>query len=182
MTVLRQQYSSCSVVESVPRDVAELAPVLRQCDQDELRYWGSGPASQALLDSLTNAKVCLSLKDQSANTVAMFGVGWTDNPRLGKIWILSSDYLQKIPRLFLRESPKFTQYFMQGHDVLFNHVHDGNVISTRWLRWLGFEPTRQLTNVGRDKKSFTEYCLFQTPQVRDIYVNRNWRYFTDIES
>ena len=174
--IFQADFGPCSVRKSLQQDIFDLAPRLREADTIELRHWGSDPR-KALMDSLLNAKICLSLKDSKGKTAAMFGVGWTSSPRIGRIWFLSSDDLYQISRLFLRESPRFTEYFMKGHDVLFNQVHDRNIISARWLRWLGFEPTRNLLEVGQNKASFIEFCLFRSLQVRDIYLNQTWPYF-----
>ena len=105
---------------------------------------------------------------------AMFGVGWTGNPRVGRVWLLSSEYLHEIGRPFLLECPKFIAMFMAGHDVLYNHVHDRNHASIKWLTWLDFEVTATFPEYGEHKQPFTEYCLFRDSETRDIYLHRQW--------
>jgi hypothetical protein len=172
-----KEYPQGTVAASVEQDAHDLAPNLRQGDVDELRYYNNGKALDVLLASYKNAKLSLTLKDTNGKTAAMFGVGWTQNPRVGRIWLLSSDYIYEIGKPFLRECPKIIGIFMQGHDLLFNHVYDDNLPSIRWLQWLGFEATQRFPEVGEEKQPFTEFCLFSSSSVRDLYVNRDWHEF-----
>jgi hypothetical protein len=170
----RRTYAQGTVETSVPGDAEELAPRLRQNDVDELRFYEGQSPHEALLASFNNAKICLSLKDREGRMAAMFGVGWTGNPRVGRVWLLSSEYLYEIGRPFLLECPKYIDMFMAGHDVLYNHVHDRNQASIEWLTWLGFEVTATFPEYGEHKQPFAEYCLFRDSETRDIYLHRRW--------
>ena len=170
-------YPQGKIAPSVKEDARELAPYLRHGDIDELRYYSDITPFEALTASYNNAKISLTLKDPHGNIVTMFGVGWTPNPRVGRIWLLSSNYIYKIGRPFLRSCPEILNHLFIGHDVVFNHVHDHNTVSIKWLQWLGFEATQKFPEVGKEKQPFTEFCLFKNDTIRDLYLKRDWSTF-----
>lgn len=177
-----REYKQGVVATTKTEDIEPLAADLRSGDLKEIRYYEAKDGLTVLKESVTNAKICFTLSDLDGLPAAMFGVGWTKNPRAGRVWLLSSEYLYKIGRPFLLECPSYIDLFMHGHDLIFNHVHDGNIASIKWLEWLGFEATSKFPAVGEHKQPFTEYSKFASPAVKNLYLNRDWNtYISEID-
>ncbi len=69
----------------------------------------------------------------------MFGCGTTNIlTRTGAPWLLGTDALERHARDFLRGSLHWVAEMRQRYTLLQNVVDDRNVVSKRWLQWLGF--------------------------------------------
>lgn len=68
----------------------------------------------------------------------MFGVG-SINVLAGVVapWLLGTDAATESPRQFMRMSRDFKAQLLVRYPVMRNFVDDRNVVSIRWLRWLG---------------------------------------------
>lgn len=164
---------------SVTNDMHALSCHLREDDTHELLLSNYGSPINGLTDSYNNSKICLSLISADGKVQAMAGVGWTANPRVGLAWLLSSDYIYSMPRTFLEFCRPGIRSFMQGHDVLYNNVHDANTKSMKWLKWLGFEETFKHPNFGKGAP-FTEMSLFASEDVRRMYLEKTWPFRADV--
>ena len=174
VTEYRRVYAQGIVETSLEADVTALAARLRQGDIDELHYFNGNSAEDELMLSFRNAKLCFTLKDLSGTPAAMFGVGWTPNPRVGRMWLLSTEFIYSVGRPFLMQCPFYVGLCMHGHDALFNFVFDENLDTIKWIEWLGFKPTRKMPETGPQKKPFTEYVKFSNEAARSIYLGRDW--------
>ncbi len=147
-------------------DVPCLEKALRKQDVEEITYYCELPVHEILQQSFQNSKQCITLEKPNGGIAAMSGVGWTNNPRVGRIWLLSSDYIYEHREKFGIQTKKIINYWMDGHDVIFNHVHDKNIQSFRWLEWLGFTPTDHLPSVGSHSQPFTEFSKFRNEDTK----------------
>lgn len=174
-----KKHKSFIIRSSQDEDPESLSKDLRKEDVLEIKYYSGRDGITSLTNGHKHSKMCFTMTDLDGAVFAMFGVGWTANPRVGIVWLLSSDYLSKVNRDFLLNSQYYVDLMMQGHDVLFNHVHDFNAASVKWLRWLGFEATDHLPEVGSDKQPFTEYSKFSSREIKELYLKRDWQRYVD---
>jgi hypothetical protein len=59
--------------------------------------------------------------------------------RLGAPWLLATPEIERHPVTFYRMSKRLFPRLASGYDRLVNWVDARNVLSLRWLAWLGFE-------------------------------------------
>lgn len=129
---------------AVIEDAYTLAPLLRQCDVDEIR----AASGRDPLDSLGLA-ICSSTWSVTALgadgvPVAIFGVApWGHSSDCGAPWMLATDALYKRENLrFMRRVQKAVVDRMNAtFPILYNYVDVRNTYATLWLVKLGFQIT-----------------------------------------
>ena len=57
----------------------------------------------------------------------------------GSPWMLGTDLIEKKQRVFLRRSKPWLDDIRKDYKYLENFVDARNVLSVKWLKWLGFE-------------------------------------------
>ena len=57
----------------------------------------------------------------------------------GSPWMLGTDLIEKKQRVFLRRSKPWLNDIRKDYKYLENFVDARNVLSVKWLKWLGFE-------------------------------------------
>jgi hypothetical protein len=57
----------------------------------------------------------------------------------GSPWMLGTDLIEKRQRIFLRRSKPWLEDIKKDYKHLENHVDERNILSVKWLKWLGFE-------------------------------------------
>lgn len=57
----------------------------------------------------------------------------------GSPWMLGTDLIKKKQRIFLRRSKPWLDDIRKDYRYLENFVDERNVMSIKWLKWLGFE-------------------------------------------
>lgn len=57
----------------------------------------------------------------------------------GSPWMLGTDLIEKRQRVFLRRSKPWLDDIRKDYRYLENFVDARNVLSVKWLKWLGFE-------------------------------------------
>lgn len=126
-------------IEPATREHARmLARTMRQADANEV--WAA-----AGVMPLTGLVCSLGLSEKAWSgfyddrLVCMFGVS-----RLsllsgqGAPWMLGSEDLPKYAIPFLRRNRDYVEDMRQGYEALVNYVDARNLLSIRWLKWLGF--------------------------------------------
>ena len=91
----------------------------------------------------------------------MFGVGRRRNPKVGTVWMLSSEELFDHRLQFVRTCSSWVERMMDGHDVLTNFVHAGNDVAIRWLRWLDFEFLERHEDFNGSGEDFWLFAKFR---------------------
>jgi hypothetical protein len=67
----------------------------------------------------------------------------------GFVWLHVAG-LERVPRVrFLRECRRWLKELDQRYASVVGTCECGNIVSFRWLKWLGFEPTGELVVEGR---------------------------------
>jgi len=165
--------NDCLLRDATPEDCKALSPRLRAADVTELHLAKASAPETSLLKSLENSKKAISVLDNNNVVQMMFGVGWGFTPRVGLVWLLSSDWVLTNQQSIARFTKPLTKWLLLDHDVILNYVHDENEVSMRWLKWQGFIPLRRDPNYGRGAP-FTQMALFKDEATRHIYVDRIW--------
>jgi hypothetical protein len=127
-------------------DAVAMAPHLRPADAAEVYATSGRTAEAALLAALrrsTQAWTCLidpsAGSGQVAEPVCMWGVGPISLVAgRGCPWLLGTEVVEWHPMTFLRQSRAFLREMLQTYSELENHVDARNLLSIRWLKWLGF--------------------------------------------
>ncbi len=125
----------------VPAGMDHIATIAaRMRDEDVAEVWASSRSKpvEALMHSLENsAQAWTALIDGQPEV--MFGVANLNVlGQLGAPWLLGTDAVLTHNRQFLRRSVWWRGKLLEGYETLRNFVHDDNVVSKRWLTWLGF--------------------------------------------
>ena len=141
---------------SKKEDCYNLSKTLRQGDVQEIfASSGSNPAQALVRAYLCSQKHCYSLM-LDGEVVGMFGVNEI-NRNVGTPWLMGSDDLTKYKIEFYRLSKEYLSTFMDEYNVLFNYVDKRNWQSIRWLKGLGFQFTKLVSEYGYEKKPFYEF-------------------------
>ena len=130
------------VEKATPEHCFDLAPRLKSIDRFELGLWGLDPL-QALLQPFRykrpNIHSFTILTESKQEVVAMFGaVSGRNNHKIGTIWFLASDLLDKNYKYFLKRNKKWLHYLEENYLFLSNYITEEHQVSIRWLKWQGF--------------------------------------------
>ena len=104
------------VEKTTPEDCFRLAPNLKQLDKFEVALWGMDPL-QALLIPFRYKK---------------------NNTKAGRIWLLSSNLLEKNFFYFLKVNKKWLYYLEEDYSYISNYITEEQETSIKWLKWQGF--------------------------------------------
>lgn len=119
-------------------DIAQILPIVRQADIDEITEALGVPMEEALLEAFTgslNAKKIVV----DGKVVAVFGDAV--HSILGSIgvpWLISTVHVEQHARAFLKVCKPEVQGMLTRHQHLVNFVDARNTSAIRWLKWLGF--------------------------------------------
>jgi hypothetical protein len=127
-----------TIVSAGHDHIATIAARMRQADVDEV--WASSRSTphHALMSSLDQSQQAWTALFDGQPEV-MFGVADLNIlTSTGAPWLLGTDAVVTHRRQFLRRSVWWRGKLLERYEVLKNFVHDDNVLSKRWLNWLGF--------------------------------------------
>lgn len=127
------------IISATVAHAADLAPHLREADRLEVEA-ASG------LDPLAELQRSLAMSVEAwTGTVdgapaCIFGVGLLSLlGGEGSPWLLGSDLVTRHSVAFARRNKAMVRGWSKAFPVLRNFVDVRNVVSVRWLRWLGFK-------------------------------------------
>jgi hypothetical protein len=126
------------IEQARPEHVPAVAGRMREADKREVRAYRRHAPEEALRFSLARSPVAWTgfVEDEP---VAMWGAaGVSLLSAVGSPWLLGTDGLERAGPVFLRLSRPFVRLMQRIYPRLENHVHAGNVLSIRWLKWCGF--------------------------------------------
>ena len=132
------------VEKTTPEHCFDLAPRLKSIDRYELALWGLDPLL-ALLQPFRftrrkNIHTFTILTESKQEVVAIFGaVPTRNNHKIGTIWFLASDLLDKHYTYFLRRNKLWLHFLEENYEYLCNYITEEHQTSIRWLKWQGFE-------------------------------------------
>ena len=131
------------VEKTTPEHCFDLAPRLKSIDRYELALWGLDPLL-ALLQPFRfirrkNIHTFTILTESKQEVVAIFGaVPTKNNNKIGTIWFLASDLLDKHYTYFLRRNKLWLHFLEENYDYLCNYITEEHQTSIKWLKWQGF--------------------------------------------
>ena len=131
------------VEKTTPEHCFDLAPRLKSIDRYELALWGLDPLL-ALLQPFRfirrkNIHTFTILTESKQEVVAIFGaVPTKNNNKIGTIWFLASDLLDKHYTYFLRRNKLWLHFLEENYEYLCNYITEEHQTSIRWLKWQGF--------------------------------------------
>lgn len=114
-----------------------IARRMREADRVEISLGSGKSPFEALAFSMRKSDVAyVALKD--GVPVVMFGVGPVNViAGIGAIWLLGTDDVDRNVMRFLKSSIEWKNKLLLRYPILRNFVHDENVVTKRWLGWLG---------------------------------------------
>ena len=123
--------------DSKKEDIGYIADNMRRSDIDEIWASNNRLPKEALDIGFKDSLKCITgLKDNIP--VCIFGI----NPdsilgRSAVIWFLATPNIIDNKYIFLRQSRKFIDMFLEEYSFLYNFVDDRNKDSIKWLKWCG---------------------------------------------
>jgi hypothetical protein len=128
-------------IQIVPARAAHLRSIarrMRQADREEVSAASGRSPAGALVYSLRKSAVAWTVLIDG-RPECLFGVGDVNIlAGVGCPWLLGTDAVEKNYRAFLRGSVDCRDQLLSMYPTLRNFVDARNVVSIRWLRWLGF--------------------------------------------
>ena len=118
-------------------DCRELAPHMREQDKIEIMYSNAALPLQALQVGYNESEECNSIIHEDGNVVGMFGVA--NAGVFASPWLLGSDKIIDTRNEFIPQAKEWVEKISKKYPILLNYVHEGNEVSKRWLKSLGFE-------------------------------------------
>ena len=137
-----------------PEDITELAPRLRECDVKEVKASNGVTPLQALQFCATS-KECNSIIHEN-RIIGMFGCADMGDG-VGSPWLLGSDEIPDIKEHFLPQSKEWVERMQDQYKVLINYIDARNSYAFKWLKFLGFEFTKDVPDYGYEKRTFIEF-------------------------
>ena len=135
----------------VPAEVSYLLPIaanMRPADRREVWASHRDTPYEALSRSLgASERAWAAIVD--GQPVVVWGVarGGCVFSRKGVPWLLGTVALEKYWLEFLKQSRPWVDLMRDGYDLLENYVHGENHLSIKWLRWCGFQVSREETTI-----------------------------------
>lgn len=137
-------------------DGLSIGPRLRKADLIEVKAHSTEDPSKLLEEAVNMPGSNTYTIDIKGLPIAMFGVvPYQEN--IGVIWLLGTDEMVKVKIPFLRNCKFWLDAFSGLYPVLFNVVSKENKLHITWLKWMGFEFTKEYPEYGLNKEPFIEF-------------------------
>lgn len=130
--------ATIEIIQADRSHIAVVAPIMRQCDRDEI--WASSLTTphEALEASLSFSPMAWTAT-LDGEPFCMFGVAAASPMcRHGIPWMLGGPQIEKNAFGFLRRSKACLANVTQHYKALSNYVDARNLVAIRWLKWMGF--------------------------------------------
>jgi len=126
------------VVAAIAEHIAPIAAHMRQADRDEVWASSLSEPEAALRISLAASPLAWTgLVD--GVPVCMFGAAAsTLLASRGCPWLLGTDAVETHAIAFLRRNRAQVRLMLAVFGTLANHIDSRNIVSRRWLEWMGF--------------------------------------------
>ena len=130
-------------------DCQSIADNMRQADQLEVGLSHGDSPLEAISRAVAASRWAMSLICDDKHVCA-FGVAGRFMATTAAPWMLGTDEVLRNKSTVAQVSRKAIPIMRQGVKLLENYTHVDNLISIKWLRWLGFriEPAERYGNPG----------------------------------
>lgn len=136
-------------------DALALGPNLRDEDEREARAASGLPPDQALAVNLGMSKEAYTMH-KDGELAGMFGVCPTDQPTVGRVWLLATPVLVANWLTFLRHARTGRDWLHQSYPILWAFADERNTVHIKWLEWMGFTIINRHPEFGAEKRPFLE--------------------------
>lgn len=117
---------------------------LREADIKEIKALNREPVVESVLMAIRSSDLkWVAYAD--GEPVCLFGCAlvvdtdiFGERKLIGRPWLVGTDEVGRHPVALYRKSERFIDMMRHRYKRLENYVHRDNVLSVRWLRWLGF--------------------------------------------
>lgn len=157
--MVHYQKGNFIVRDSIEKDIQEIADNMRQSDIKEI--WASHHYKplEALKISFRDSILCMTV-ELDGKAIAMFGASPEGLfSKRASVWLLASDELTKIQRIFIKQSRAFINYMLTFYPYLYNYCYAKNKKTIKWLRFCGASFLGEIP-FGVEKEMFN-YFVFQ---------------------
>ncbi len=145
-----------SVRHSKIEDCEVVFNKLREADRDEVQAVYGESTAEALVFSWSQTEEPFTIVSNGETPEALFGVVPVEE-KVGCIWLLGSDAIEKGRVRFLRESRRWLKHVSRDYHLLFNYVDERNTVHIRWIEWLGFTFINRHEHYGVESRPFLEF-------------------------
>lgn len=126
------------IIPSSLEHVEAMAPLMREFDKRELWAGSAMLPYEGLLFAYQHSQAFTAIRPDEKTPILMFGIS---RPRLLDghrcVWLLGTDQMDHFKKRFVKQSGEILHLLASG-DTVYNHVIEGNEVSLKWLKWLGF--------------------------------------------
>ena len=137
-------------------DGVSIGPRLRKADLIEVKAHSTEDPSKLLENTINEHPNTTYTIEVKGLAIAMFGVvPYQEN--IGVIWLVGTDEMVKVKIPFLRNCRFWLDALSGLYPVLFNVVSKENKLHITWLKWMGFEFTKEHKEYGLNKEPFIEF-------------------------
>ncbi len=122
-----------------PEALFEVSMLMRDSDKEEIWAAGHLQPFEALRMGARDSELLWTIFVEG-RPAAIGGAAPADTrvPQLGVPWLLGTDRLKRQPVWFFRESRRKILEVQERFPLLVNFIDIRNLVSLRWLGWLGF--------------------------------------------
>lgn len=129
-----------TVRPSVPEDIPQLAPRLREEDLRSVLASSSASAMDSLMRGLHLSNLCLTAVDKDGCPQIIFGtVPFHQDRDFAHLWFLGSREIDAYSPALLRQAGQFLATFHRKYPILAAYLEPSCPIRRRWLRACGFK-------------------------------------------
>ena len=139
-------------------DALHIATHMRQDDRRECEALTGAPPELILPQSIQQPGTITW--EVEGEPVAMGGIT-PSIPKVGVVWMTSTDAILKHKTKFLRLGHPFVSEIHKDYPILTNMVDARNALHIRWLKWLGFSFLRKVDKWGAQSVPFYEFARYE---------------------
>jgi hypothetical protein len=130
---------------------------LRQADTEEIEAASGFSWKVALQLSVQYSQHCWVVIYNN-KIEAVFGVA-EETPEIGVPWFVATNKFSQFSYRVARQSKEVIQQMLKLYPTLRNYVSAKNFESVRWLKWLGFELSKDYTYLRDPVVPFIEFQM-----------------------
>lgn len=119
-------------------DAVYIGGNLREVDRLEISRAHPLPTAEGPTRGIRDSLISWTAVDPDGVPIAVFGVAPSGMPRVGIVWLLATEGVEKYAREFVIKGQHYVSLMSKLFPCLTNAVDAENTRTRRWLRCLGF--------------------------------------------
>lgn len=136
-------------------DCRDMAERMREQDAKEVMASNGLDPLRSLQASFNASAECHTIIHEDGSIVGMFGVANCEV--FGSPWLLGTDKLIDTRAEFIPQAKQWVEKINNDYPLLLNFVHAENTVSKRWLKSLGFEFIKLISDYGVGREPFYQF-------------------------